>query len=90
VHLLMMNKNLRRQALEHPDVLQSFIRGQTVLWVPLKALGHEVIEVRVFISNNVVKGLSIRLAELTSRVLHHNGLELERVVVDVEELHLAL
>ena len=72
VHLLMMNKHLRRQSLQYPNVLQGLVRAQALGRVPHEALLYEVCEVWVLISNDQGKRLTHGLAVLASRIFAHD------------------
>ena len=71
VHFLVMNEDLWWQAFQDPDVLEGLIWSDSCAGVPVKAFGHEVVEIWILVPDHVVQGLSVRLAELAPGVLEH-------------------
>ena len=62
MHLLVMDKNLGWQTLQDPDVFESLIRGEPMVWVPAKAFLNEISEVRIFVADDQAEWLSERFS----------------------------
>ena len=66
VHLLMVDKNLGRQALQNPDMFKCLIRSESLVRVPNKASLHKVSKVRILVTNDKTKWFPKRFAQLAS------------------------
>ena len=58
VHLLMVDEDLWRQALQDPDMLEGFIGSQPIMWVPNEAFLHEICKIGVLVADDQAERLS--------------------------------